>query len=183
MRDAFWVFAYGSLMWRPGFPVAETQPATVYGYHRAMCIWSRHYRGTPRRPGLVLGLDRGGSCHGLALRVVEPRVKAVLAYLHRRELRGGDVYHPRTLQAVLDNGRRVSAYAFVANRDNAEYARRMPAERIARIICGATGSTGTNRDYLANTVAHLDEMCLCDRPLRHLLKLVDRTKKRARAIG
>jgi glutathione-specific gamma-glutamylcyclotransferase len=174
MRDAFWVFAYGSLMWRPGFPVVETQPAKIYGYHRAMCIWSHHYRGTPARPGLVLGLDRGGSCHGLVLRVASSRVKAVLAYLHRREMSGGDVYRPQTLRAVLDKGgRRVPAYAFVANRDNKDYAQHMPTSRAASIIKGAAGKTGSNRDYLANTVAHLDQMCLCDRPLRHLLKLVD----------
>ena len=100
----------------------------------------------------------------------------MLTYLHRRELHGGDIYRPQTLRAVLDNGRRVPAYAFVANRDNPQYARSMPTNRAARIIRGASGSTGTNRDYLANTVAHLDQMCLCDRPLRHLLKLVDGTR-------
>ncbi len=173
MQDAFWVFAYGSLMWRPGFTVAETQPATVYGYHRAMCIWSRHYRGTPARPGLVLGLDRGGSCHGLALRVAKSRVKAVIDYLDRRELLGGDVYRPQILNAILDNGRRLPVYAYVANRENPSYAPSMPTARAARIIREARGKNGSNRDYLANTVEHLDQMCLCDRPLRHLLKLVE----------
>lgn len=173
MSDAFWVFAYGSLMWRPGFKVAETRPATIYGYHRAMCIWSHHYRGTEARPGLVLGLDRGGSCHGLALRVAKSRVAAVIAYLHKRELMGGDVYHPRTLSARLDDGSHLPVYAFVANRDHRQYAGGLPPDRVARIMRRARGRNGTARAYLINTVAHLDAMGLKDRGLRRLLAAVE----------
>lgn len=173
MQDAFWVFAYGSLMWRPGFRVAETRPATVYGYHRAMCIWSHHYRGTKKKPGLVLGLDRGGSCHGLALRVPKPRVKKVVAYLLKRELLGGDVYVTRTLNAVFDDGRRVPVYAFVANRENVQYAGHLRFGRTASLIRRAKGLNGTNHAYLANTVAHIDAMGLADDNLRHLLKAVE----------
>jgi cation transport protein ChaC len=173
MQDAFWVFAYGSLMWRPGFPVAETRQATVYGYHRAMCIWSEHYRGTPRRRGLVLGLDRGGSCQGLALRVAKTRVKAVTAYLLDRELRGEDVYHPLTLNARLSDGRRVPVWAFVANPANRYYTGKLGFQQAAKIIRLAAGENGTDRDYLANTVAHLDEMDLADGNLRKLLKAVE----------
>jgi cation transport protein ChaC len=173
MQDAFWVFAYGSLMWRPGFPVAETRPATVYGYHRAMCIWSHHYRGTRKKPGLVLGLDRGGSCQGLALRVAKSRVEAVTGYLHRRELMGGDVYRPMMLRARFADGRRVLVYAFVANHDHHQYAGHLRSTRTAAIIRGAKGRLGSNRAYLANTVAHLDAMGLADNNLRHLLRAVD----------
>ncbi len=173
MSDAFWVFAYGSLMWRPGFKVAETRPATIYGYHRAMCIWSHHYRGTVSCPGLVLGLDRGGSCHGLALRVAKSRAKAVIAYLHKRELMGGEVYHPRTLIARFEDGRRVPVYAFVASREHKQYAGGLTTARIAKVIRKARGSTGTAHAYLANTVAHLDAMGLKDRGLRHLLAVVE----------
>lgn len=173
MQDAFWVFAYGSLMWRPGFPVAETRPATVYGYHRAMCIWSEHYRGTPKRRGLVLGLDRGGSCQGLALRVAKARVKAVTAYLLDRELRGEDVYHPLTLNARLGDGRQVPVWAFVANRANRYYTGKLRFPQTAKIIREAKGKNGTNRDYLANTVGHIDAMGLADGNLRALLKAVE----------
>ncbi len=174
MQDGFWVFAYGSLMWRPGFPVAETRPATVYGYHRALCIWSEHYRGTPKRRGLVLGLDRGGSCQGLALRVAKTRVKAVTAYLLDRELMGDDVYHPLTLNARLGDGRRVPVWAFVANRANRYYTGKLGFEQTANIIRTAKGRNGTNHDYLANTVSHIDAMGLADANLRHLLKAVER---------
>jgi cation transport protein ChaC len=173
MQDAFWVFAYGSLMWRPGFPVAETRPVTVYGYHRAMCIWSHHYRGTKKRPGLVLGLDRGGSCQGLALRVAKSRIKSVVAYLLKRELLGGNVYHPLTLKARLADGTPVPVYAFVANRENQQYAGKLRFTQAAAFIRTAHGLNGSDRDYLANTVAHIDAMGLADNNLRHLLKAVD----------
>jgi len=168
----FWVFGYGSLMWRPGFRPAETQPARVFGYHRAMCIKSDRYRGTPRKPGLVLGLDRGGSCHGLALRVPKRRLKKVLAYLHERELRGG-VYTPRLLRAELGDGRRRQVYAFVVRRDNYRYAGRLPLARMVAMIRTSAGTEGTARAYLANTVAHLDAMGLSDSGLRRLLERVE----------
>ncbi|HEY1723232.1 MAG TPA: gamma-glutamylcyclotransferase [Magnetospirillaceae bacterium] len=180
MQDAFWVFAYGSLMWRPGFPVAETQPAIVYGYHRAMCIWSTHYRGTTEKPGLVLGLDRGGSCHGLALRVAKTRVKTVVAYLLERELMGGDVYLPRMLNAVFRDDRREPVYAFVANHAHSTYAGHLRESRAASFIRVAEGTNGTNRAYLANTVEHIDAMGLADDNLRHLLKAVDKSGRSAR---
>jgi cation transport protein ChaC len=179
MDDAFWVFAYGSLMWRPGFKVAETQPATVYGYHRAMCVTSYHYRGTKENPGLVLGLDRGGSCHGLALRVAKSRVKATIAYLDEREL-VSHAYAPRVLNAVLADGRRVPVYAYVVQRDHPQYAGQLTQKRTVEIIRKAVGQNGTARDYLANTVAHMDAMCLCDRRLRRLLALVDAPKEKAK---
>ena len=86
-RDApFWVFAYGSLMWRPGFPHADSRPAVLHGYHRALCVYSTRYRGTPERPGLVLGLDRGGSCRGRVRRVSGEDAGHVRAYLTEREM-------------------------------------------------------------------------------------------------
>jgi len=176
MDDAFWVFAYGSLMWKPGFRPVETQPATVFGYHRAMCVTSYHYRGTRDNPGLVLGLDRGGSCHGLALRVAKSRVKPVIEMLDKRELLS-HVYAPRVLQAVLGDGRRVSVYAYVVQRDHPQYAGGLANKTVIARIRKAVGSNGSAHDYLANTVAHMDAMCLCDRGLRRLLTLVDGPKK------
>jgi cation transport protein ChaC len=173
MSDPFWVFAYGSLMWAPGFETAETRPAVAYGYHRAMCLRSERYRGTPENPGLVLGLDRGGSCHGLALRIAADRVAAVRAYLDEREMSGG-AYAERALTVVLDDGRRVRAVAYVIRRDHGHYCGGMAPDKMAALIRTGIGARGSARDYLANTVAHIEAMKLGDRSLRRLLDLVDR---------
>lgn len=167
-----WVFAYGSLMWRPGFEHEEAVAATIYGFHRAMCVLSHHYRGTPEAPGLVLGLDRGGSCRGKVLRVAAANRAQVLAYLHERELISG-VYAPRFVKAVLDDGRRVEAYAFLAERRHEQYAGDITLERMANMIRSGVGSAGTAREYLANTVDHLDAIGLTDSTLHRLLRLVD----------
>jgi len=173
IEDTFWVFAYGSLMWKPGFRAAETRRATVHGYHRDVCLLSYRYRGTKKVPGMVLGLDRGGSCHGVDLRVAKSRARAVADYLHERELTGG-VYQARHLAVRLDDGRRVRALAFVVRRDHPQYAGDMTlAEKIGLIRAGI-GTQGSARDYLANTVAHLEEMELADHSLHRLLAKVDR---------
>jgi len=176
--EEFWVFGYGSLMWRPGFRPAETEPARIFGYHRALCIKSEQYRGTKRKPGLVLGLDRGGSCHGMALRVPKSRLKRVLDYLHHRELRGG-VYEPRLLSARLDDGRRRRVYAFVVKHGHDRYASGLSVARMVAMIRHSKGSEGSARDYLANTVAHLAELGLNDGGLSRLLARVDRGRTSA----
>ena len=166
-----WVFAYGSLIWRPDFVAAETRLARLAGWHRAMCILSTVYRGTPDRPGLVLGLDRGGSCRGRALRVASADWPAVKAMLDARELVTG-VYHPRFLPVRLDDGRRVPAYAFVCARGHAQYWSGS-ADEAVRLIRQGTGSSGRARDYLASTVEHLAALGLADRALGRLLAQVD----------
>ena len=98
--EDFWVFAYGSLMWNPGFPFLESHPALVRGYHRSFCVESTHYRGTKEKPGLVLGLDRGGACRGRAYKVCRTQGKTVSDYLHEREMLSG-IYEPRWLKATL----------------------------------------------------------------------------------
>ncbi|WP_420402722.1 gamma-glutamylcyclotransferase [Nisaea sp.] len=169
-----WVFGYGSLMWRPGFEYVERVPARLQGYHRDFCVWSHRYRGTPERPGLVLGLDRGGSCRGIAYRVAESKREQVLAYLHEREMITG-VYAPRVLPVrASDSGRRVGAQAYVVDRTHAQYAAGLTPEERASLIIQGHGTAGPGRDYLANTVAHLAELGLPDRRLSHLLSLVDR---------
>jgi cation transport protein ChaC len=166
-----WVFAYGSLMWRPDFPHAGIRPARLKGWHRAMCILSLHYRGTPERPGLVLGLDHGGSCLGRALLVAAEHWEAVRDTLHQRELITG-VYIPRFVPVTLDDGRRVQAYAFLTDRSHVQYWWGAPGEAAALIRQGI-GPMGSSRDYLASTIEHMNALGIRDGALHRLLSLVD----------
>ncbi len=174
-----WVFGYGSLMWRPGFPYRVVESALLRGYHRAFCIYSVRYRGTPERPGLVVGLDRGGSCRGRAYRVAAADARAVLDYLNKRELVTG-VYTRRVVPVGIRSGR-VNAYTYVADRGHAQYVGKLSLERAAEIILAGRGASGDNRDYLENTVAHLDELGIPDGPLHTLLRLVN--ERRGRRSG
>ncbi|MCU0886524.1 MAG: gamma-glutamylcyclotransferase [Rubritepida sp.] len=168
-----YVFAYGSLIWRPGFEHVGQEPATLRGYHRRFCLWSRLYRGTPEAPGLVLGLDRGGSCHGIAFRVAAARAAEVLDYLDARENPNGMyVYERRLLPLSLRSGRRVRGIAYVADRRHPSYAR--PCEQgTVEAIRRGRGQTGTNRDYLLNTAEHLRAHGLRDARLERLARLVE----------
>lgn len=168
----FWVFAYGSLMWQPGFAHLEAAPGTLHGFHRAMCILSTRYRGTPAAPGLVLGLDRGGSCRGVALRIDPPDREAVLSYLRERE-QVTTVYREHAAPVRLADGRRTVAHCFIARRDHPQYVGGMAAEQAARLIRQGRGGMGTSRDYLLNTVRHLRELGIRDGGLERLLALVD----------
>lgn len=166
-----WIFAYGSLMWRPGFPFLERRPALLFGHHRALCILSVKYRGTPGNPGLVLGLDRGGSCRGFAYRVAAAEREATLAYLDARE-HSNEVYHARWLPIRLDDGRRVAAYCFVANHAGPQYAGRLSPEATARLVARGRGREGTASDYLENTLRHLADLGIADRRLLAILRLL-----------
>ena len=166
-----WVFAYGSLMWQPDFTPREIRAARLSGWHRAMCILSTVYRGTPERPGLVLGLDRGGSCVGRALRVDPGSWPDIKARLDARELVTG-VYLPRMLPVRLDDGRRVAAYAFVCDRTHAQYWRGSE-DQAAALIGQGVGRSGAARDYLSSTVEHLRQLGIRDGALHRLLKRVD----------
>lgn len=165
------MFAYGSLIWRPDFQPAESRMARLCGWHRAMCIKSTVYRGTPASPGLVLGLDRGGSCLGRALRVEAERWPAIKAMLDARELVTG-VYLPRFVPVRLDDGRRVPAYAFVCDRAHPQYWSGAVDEAV-RLIRQGQGTGGRARDYLASTVEHLAVLGIADRTLGALLTRVD----------
>ncbi|HEV8388727.1 MAG TPA: gamma-glutamylcyclotransferase [Dongiaceae bacterium] len=169
----FFVFAYGSLMWRPDFPFAAVQPATLYGYHRAFCITSTHYRGTTERPGLVLGLDRGGQCVGRLYRIGPSDAASVAEYLHQRELITG-CYVPKDVTLRLQDGGKARGLTYVADRAHYQYAGKLDGEKIAGVIRRATGVMGSNRDYLRNTVQHLEEMGIADTSLHRILKLVER---------
>ena len=135
-----WVFAYGSLMWDPGFEYESVLPATIYGYHRRFCILSHVYRGTLEAPGLVFGLDRGGSCRGRVFQIAPSQVSTVLGASWDREM----IYHvyvPRKLIAQTDK-RRLTCHTFVANPRHEQYARHMDIVCIARMIAGACGKAG-----------------------------------------
>ncbi len=168
----FWVFGYGSLMWRPDFPHLEARKAACHGFHRALCISSIRYRGTSERPGLVLGLDRGGKCQGRAFRVADDAVPAVVAYLYDREMLTG-VYRPRWLAVCLDDGRRIQAFGFVARRDHEQYRGSLSPDDAARLVRQGHGSMGPNVDYVRNTLEHLRSIGIEDRALARILTLVE----------
>ncbi len=166
-----WVFGYGSLMWRPDFPFRERVKATVHGYHRAFCIKSTHYRGTPERPGLVLGLDRGRSCDGVAFRVAASDAPDVVRYLRERELIYG-VYREAHVAAHAhgETGpREVLALTYIAERLHPNYAGDLPLSVQARIIRGARGASGDNLDYVINTIRHLRDLGIRERHLERLV--------------
>lgn len=166
------VFAYGSLMWRPDFPFIDLQPAVLYGYHRAFCITSTHYRGSVEHPGLVLGLDRGGQCQGRVYRVAPEDAETAADYLHRREMITG-VYIPRLLKVRLPDGLDVTALSFIADRQHPQYAGKLSPEDVVARIRDAVGIAGRNIDYLRNTVQHLDQMGIGDCSLHRILRLLE----------
>jgi cation transport protein ChaC len=171
--DDFWVFGYGSLMWRPGFAHTEVERAHLHGYHRALCVHSYVHRGTPQRPGLVLGLDRGGSCIGLAFKVPGALRDEVMDYLRAREL-VTSVYIERLLQVRLASGPLVPAVAYVVDRTHPQYAGRLQPEQAAKAVCGAVGQSGPNEDYVLNTVEHLRALAIRDPWLESVARLVAR---------
>lgn len=163
-----WVFAYGSLMWQPGFPYKDSRRALLRGYHRSLCILSIRNRGTRERPGLALGLDRGGSCQGYAFRVAAECWPAAVEDLWRREM-PTDVYTPKRLPVRLAGGDRVPALAFVARPEHPQYAGGLAEEAAAALVAQGEGAFGTALDYLRNVVRHLDEFGIVDCPLHRIL--------------
>ena len=145
----WWVFAYGSLLWNPLFPFAEARRASVHGLHRRFCLWSLASRGKPHAPGLVLGLDRGGSCRGVVYRLPAPLAAKELHLLWRREMVTG-AYAPRWLHVDAD-GRRLVALGFVVRRDHAQYAGHLTIDAQAGVIARACGAFGSSADYLERT--------------------------------
>ena len=174
----FWVFGYGSLIWHPGFPHIEVRPGLLRGYHRRFCIYSHRYRGTPERPGLVLGLDRGGSCRGLVFRVPAAEGELAMDYLYEREMITG-VYNPRWLKVATRRGT-VRAISFVVDRAHGQYAGCLEPNEVAALISQGEGDRGTGQEYLRNTVHHLDALDLSCPRLKRLLRLVERRCAQAR---
>ena len=157
----FWVFGYGSLMWRPGFAHIRTERARLQGYRRSLCVRSFVHRGTPERPGLVLGLDRGGACVGMAFCVPEALRAEVLDYLRAREL-VTKVYLERILPVRLPDGETVAAVTYIVDRSHRQYAGGLAEAEAASIIRGAAGVSGGNEDYVVNTVRHLTALGIRD---------------------
>ena len=168
-----WVFGYGSLLWNPGFPVAESRQARLEGYARSFCMRSIHHRGSEEEPGLVLALDAcpGAACDGLALRA-EPGTEAeTIAYLRERELISS-AYVERVLPLLLDGGQRVAAVVYVIDAHHIQYCGGLPLEEQAQIIARAVGGRGPNTEYLYNTAAHLSEIGIPDADLDWLVHRV-----------
>jgi cation transport protein ChaC len=166
-RCDIWVFGYGSLMWNPGFRHCEAAPALLKAWHRSFCVYSHRYRGTPEKPGLVLGLDRGGSCRGMAFRIARADVEEAMHYLWEREMQGG-VYRMREVDVAMRGGRSAKARAFVVDRKHQNYAGRLSIDETARLILQGIGGRGPCREYLENTVRQLEVLGHLDGPLHRL---------------
>lgn len=170
---SMWVFGYGSLLWDPGFDVAEQVMGTLPGYHRSFCMRSIHHRGSEAAPGLVLALDEaaGAQCDGLALRVAPGQEDATLAYLRARELISS-AYLEKVLAVTLADGRRVDAVTFVIDTDHVQYCGGLGLEEQAQIIARSHGGRGPNRDYLFNTATRLADLGVADPDLDWLSRRV-----------
>jgi cation transport protein ChaC len=167
--EDLWVFGYGSLIWRPGFEFIERVPARLIGMHRALCVYSFVHRGTPERPGLVLALDRGGMCRGVAFRVAAKLREPTIAYLRARE-QVTTVYLETVRRVQLEDktSRQVKALCFIADRSHVQYAGRLSLEQRVHLVRQGHGRSGANRDYVIETVQALEALGYRD-PDLHLL--------------
>ena len=168
-----WVFGYGSLIWKPGFTFLEQSPARLIGEHRSLCIYSMVHRGTYEKPGLVLGLDRGGACQGVAFRVAARERRATVAYLREREQVTG-VYREvmRSVWLKGDARERVRALVYVADRRHDQYAGRLSLDEQLRLVKQGHGAYGDNAEYVISTVAALEAQGIRDTPLHRLAALL-----------
>jgi len=167
-----WVFGYGSLMWRPGFPFIDRRTAVLHGRRRAFCIYSVHHRGTYERPGLVLGLAPGGSVRGMAYRVAASEWEGVYAYLRERE-QPTETYFETWREVKIDGGEKTPALVFLSDMKHSQWAGDLTLEQQAELIAGATGLSGRNIEYLTDLVLHLREDGVRDVAMEKLLKMVE----------
>jgi len=165
-----WVFGYGSLMWNPVIHVAETRSALVYGHHRVFCLGMMMGRGSPECPGLMLALDHGGSCRGMAHRIAAELVDSELKLLWMREMLGG-AYVPRWVTVHTKEGV-VRAITFIANHRHPRYTGKLPSPTVVERIAHAAGDLGTNRYYLFRLTEHLDMLGIVDGPMHRLAAAV-----------
>lgn len=167
--EQFWIFGYGSLMWRPGFEFIRSEPALVHGYHRSLCVYSFVHRGTPEQPGLVLGLDRGGSCHGMGFKVAPERWEDTIAYLRAREQVTSVYIEKRKTIRLIGSDRNVEAVTYVVDRAHRQYAGVLSDEALLTHVRCGQGVSGHCTDYVMSTVAHLREMKIHDPRLERLV--------------
>lgn len=167
-----WVFGYGSLMWRPGFPFIDRRTAVLHGRRRAFCIYSVHHRGTYERPGLVLGLAPGGSVRGVAYRVAAAEWEGVYAYLRERE-QPTETYFETWRGVKIDGGGQAPALVFLSDMKHSQWAGALSLEQQAGLIAGAVGLSGPNIDYLRDLVMHLHQDGVRDHAMEKLLKMVE----------
>lgn len=168
-RGDLWLFGYGSLMWAPDFRYTERKTGLAHGYHRALCILSNRYRGTPQKPGLVMGLCRGGSCWGMAYRVHAGAAKEVLDALWQREM-VNRVYMPKFVSVTLRGAQRVHALAFVADTEHRQFVRELDVNGRAQLVAQGIGQRGACVDYIHNTLEHLRELGMHDPHLARVLE-------------
>jgi cation transport protein ChaC len=166
-----WVFAYGSLMWNPVIEFAEQQPCIVDGWRRSFCFWMPMGRGTPELPGLMLALERGGRCEGIAYRLTPDQVQSEFGILWNREMLAG-AYQPCWVPTRLRDGRTITAVTFEIDPDHCQYCGDLPIERAAHHIAFAEGRRGACRDYLANTAAHTRALDIHDPYIEELVERV-----------
>ena len=166
--EQFWIFGYGSLMWRPGFSFLRSAPARIHGYHRSLCVFSHVHRGSPEQPGLVLGLDRGGSCHGVAFEVVPAMWADTIAYLRAREQVTSVYLEKRKTVTLASSGRKVAAVTYVVDRAHRQYAGVLDDDALERHVRQGQGISGHCTDYVTSTLAHLREMKIHDPALERL---------------
>lgn len=179
-KGDLWVFGYGSLMWSPGFAFAERSFALLRGYHRALCILSTRHRGTHRRPGLVMGLCRGGSCWGMAFRVPSRWVPAALRRLWNREM-PRRVYQARLLPVRVSRGRKVHALAFVADPAHPQFVRELDLHSRAQLVAQGVGGRGACTEYVRSTLRHMAELGVSDPHLARVLASAEAMRARASA--
>ena len=165
-----WVFGYGSLMWNPAFHYVERCMARIYGFHRQFCMWARAGRGSPERPGLMLSLESGGSCAGVAYRIAPKAAMIELDVLWRREMPSRS-YRPVWITAYTRRGP-MPAMVFAVNRSHERYVPRLDTETIARYLATGAGLNGSCREYLFGTVEHLREIGIRDRRMEALARRV-----------
>jgi cation transport protein ChaC len=181
LQADLWVFGYGSLMWRPGFEFIEQVPARLIGEHRALCVYSFDHRGTPEKPGLVLGLDRGGACRGIAFRIAAGLRHDTIEYLRARE-QTTNVYREVVRSVWLENTarQRISALAYVVDRGHVQYAGRLSLAEQLRYVEQGHGRSGNNRDYVLSTVKSIEAQGFRDSQLHQLALMLHDSAPRHR---
>ncbi len=168
--DRVWVFGFGSLIWNPAFHFVERRTALVRGFHRQFCLWSKAGRGSPQSPGLMLALERGGSCHGVAYRIAPEQVETELDVVWRREMLTG-AYRAKWVTAHTPNGIE-HAIAFAANHAHERYVRGLDTDETARLLATGAGPLGSCCDYLFDTVSHLEALGIRDKRMEALVERV-----------